>query len=730
MRVVGQRVKRVDALDKVTGRTQYPGDIYMEGMLYGKVLWSERAHARILAIDTSAAEAYPGVVDVFTAADVPVNEMGLMMNDEPVLAEGKVRCVGDPLAVVVAETEEAAQAALDLIRVEYEDLPVVSDPREAMKPDASLVHEEKGSNILHHYYIYKGDVEAGFAQADVIVEGYYHTPHNEHAFLQPEAGLGYLEEGKIIVLTAAQWAHDDRRQIAHALQLPEEQVRVIYTPVGGAFGGREDISLQIFLAMAAQRTGRPVKMVWSRQESIRGHHKRHPYYMRCKTGATRDGKLVALEAEVVADIGAYCSSSGPVLGGVVTLITGPYEIPNVKIDGYNVYTNNLPAGAMRAFGAPQANFAAEGQMARLAEALGMDPVEFRLRNVLREGSRVGSNTVVPGGVGIGETLERAARAAGWREVNGHWVRPRREMKGTWRKGTGVAAGWKNVGYSFGWRDRTTAVVEIYGGEEMERAVVKCGVAEVGQGVMTTLVQIAAEVLGLPLERVELITADTDVAPNAGSSSASRQAYVSGNAVKYACLEARERWAAGERPAIAWYEYLAPQTTPFDPVTGQGRPHFSYAYGTHVVELEVDTETGQIHLGRVWAAHDVGKAINPLGVEGQIEGGAIMAQGYALMEEFIQEEGLIKTPTLAEYLIPTSMDIPRGIESIIVEDADPDGPYGATGVGEMANMLLAPAIVDAIHDATGIWFDDIPITSEKMLMALKEKEEAVKELERV
>ncbi|MBM4430920.1 MAG: aldehyde oxidase, partial [Chloroflexi bacterium] len=365
-KVVGQPLPRNDALDKVTGRLKYPGDLKMEGQLYAKMLWSEHPHARI-HIGTFAAEAVPGVVAVFTGKDVPHNEFGLIFKDQPVFSFDVVRSVGDPIAMVVAETEETAAQARNLIRVTYEDLPVVTDPREAMKSGAPLVHESKGTNILKSYRIRKGNVERGFAQADVIVEDDYFTPLTEHIFMQPEAGIGYIdEEGRVTVHSAGQWAHDDRHQIAHALGLPEEQVRVIYTSVGGAFGGREDLSVQLVLALAAWKLKRPVKIVWNREESIRGHHKRHSFYIHHKVGATQDGKITAMEVSMVADAGAYASSSTAVVANAVLLSTGPYEVPNVNVDGHVVYTNNLRTGAMRGFGAPQAIFAVELQMSKLA----------------------------------------------------------------------------------------------------------------------------------------------------------------------------------------------------------------------------------------------------------------------------------------------------------------------------------------------------------------------------
>lgn len=716
-KVLGQSVVRNDALDKVTGHLKYPGDLHMPEQLYAKMAWSERPHAR-LQIDTSEAEAVPGVVAVFTAKDVHNNEFGLIFKDQPVFSFDVVRSVGDPIAMVVAETEEIAARARDLLQVEYEDLPVVTDPREAMKPDAPLIHENRGTNVLKSYRIRKGDIERGFAEADVIVEDDYFTPLTEHAFLQPEAGISYIDdEGRVTVHSAGQWAHDDRHQIAHALGLPEEQVRIIYTPVGGAFGGREDLSVQLVLALAAWKTRRPIKIVWSREESIRGHHKRHAFYMHHKVGATKDGKLTAMEVELVADCGAYASSSTAVLANAVLLCTGPYEVPNVNVDGHVVYTNNLRTGAMRGFGAPQAIFAAELQMSRLAETLGMDPATLRMKNVLVEGSKLACNTVVPAGVGVRDTLLEVTEAAGWSDQGPQ--RPAARASNV-RSGVGLACGWKNVGYSFGFPEQASCIAELYGEGNIERAVIKIGAAEVGQGVNTLLAQIAAQTLHISYEAVEIHELDTSIVPNAGSASASRHAFMSGNAVKGTCERALAAWKGGERPAVVTYQYLPPKTTPFDPQTGECYPNFSYGYASQVAEVEVDMETGDVALTRVIAAHDVGKSINPLTVEGQVDGGVVMAQGWALIEDFIQQDGYIKTRRLSEYLIPTSLDVPHDIVPCLIEIADPLGPYGARGVGEMTMMLLAPAILDAIHDATGIWFSKIPVKAEDVLLALKKE----------
>jgi len=724
-KVIGQRLWRPDAVDKVTGRTRFPGDLSMDGMLYARVLFSDRPHARILSIDTSAAEQVPGVVAVLTHKDVPVNEYGLIFKDQPALNGDKVRSMFDRVALVIAETERAARRARDLIRVEYEDLPVVTDPREAMKPGAPVIHDRWPNNIQTHQHIRKGDVEAVFARDDVVmVEEEYFTPHQEHAYLQPEAGIGYIDEqGRVTVRSTGQWAHDDQHQIAHMLNLPLDRVRVIYAPAGGAFGGREDMSLQHLLALAAyclDRRGirRPVKIVWDRKESFRGHHKRHPYYMHCRSAATKDGRLLAVEATLIADIGAYSSSSSAVLNNAVSIITGPYEVPNVRVDGYNVFTNNLVAGAFRGFGALQATFAAESQMSRLAAALGMDPVVFRLKNALREGSVLATQSVVPAGVSVRETLLHAAEAAGWTEAGK--PRPQGQAAAGRLRGIGVAAGYKNVCYSFGFPDKCTARCELYGERTIEQAVVKIGVSEVGQGVLAALTQVAAETLGLPYDRVQLVNQDTAEVPEAGSCSASRLSFMGGNAVRLACEAALEAWKAGERPVAVERTYRPRPTTMYDPETGVCDPHVTYGYGTQIVEVEVDTETGQVHLKRVWAAHDVGRAINPMQVEGQIEGAVVQAEGWALLEDFIMRDGRLETRSYADYLIPTVYDVPDEIHPLILEIADPQGPYGVRGVGEMPMLVLAPAILDAIHDATGLWFNKLPVKAEDVLLALKQR----------
>ena len=748
-KIIGKSAPRIDALDKVSGRARYSGDLAMPGMLQMKVLFAERPHARIVHMDTTKAEAYPGVVAVFTAKDVPVNEYGLQKNDQPVLCgpvpnrlplqtedEHRVRAdvvrfVGDHVALIVAETEEAAQQARDLIEIEFEDLPVVTDPIAAMRPDAPLIHPELGeSNICVHYKIRKSEVEHGFVLADVVVESEYHLPFQEHAYLQPEAGLAYIdEENRVTVQCAGQWPHTDRAQIAHALGLPEEQVRVIYPAIGGAFGGREDMSVQIVLALAAWKLKRPIKIVWSRRESIIGHCKRHPVTMRAKWGATREGKLVAAEMEIIADAGAYLYTSNKVMGNATVVCTGPYFIPHVKADTYAVYTNNIPTGAFRGFGGPQGNFVAEAQMNKLADALGLDPVEFRLRNAIKEGETLGVGTPPPGTISIIQVIETAAQKAGWQKTGSGWER--RDVRDQFstsddqpavRRGVGFAAGFKNIGFSFGYPENCWARIELHGINEIERVVAYHAGAEVGQGTHTVMAQMVAEAVGVQLEKVTMLTSDTATMSNSGSASASRMTFMAGNAIRGAAQMALEKWQLEERPAIGEFKYLAPQTTPFTKETGQSMPNFAYAYAAQAVEVEVDTGIGKVRLTHVVSANDVGKAINPQLVEGQIEGAIAQAQGYALMENFQMKDGRMLTDQLSTYLIPTVLDVPDTVEPVIVEVPEPSGPWGARGVGEPPFLPLAPAILAAIHDATGIWMDEIPVTPERMWHALQNQRE--------
>ncbi len=735
--LIGESLPRPDALGKVTGAASYPGDLIRPGMLHLKVVFAHRPHARIVSIDTAAALAYSGVVAVLTAADVPFNCYGLIESDQPALCGDKVRFEGDKVALVVAESKAAAAAGAKLVAVTYADLPAVTNARAAMAPGAPLVHEAHGSNILFHMPIRKGDTQKALAEADVVLEDEFATSWQEHAFLQPEAGVAYLDEhGRVVIETAGQWLHEDRRQIAAMLGLPEEQVVIRYAAVGGAFGGREDLSIQHLLALAAWKMRRPVALVWSREESMIGHHKRHPFVVRCKWGARRDGTITVLEAELIGDGGAYASTSAEVTKVATLFANGCYAIDNISVDGYVLYTNNIPSGAFRGFGAPQAQFAAEIMVTRLAQALDTDPIEFRRRNLYREGSLESTQQPLPPGVSVVECLERCvqeARARGLLPTTDHRPMPSSEAKGPTTdqplssvvgrrssvvKGVGIACGIKNIGYSFGYPEQSTATVELFGGITPEHAHVRIGAAEVGQGAHLALRQIAAETLKLPLDKVVMITDDSAEAPNAGSASASRMTLMGGRAVHDASLMALKRWEDEDRPASATVQYRPPATTPLDPVTGAGRPNYCYGYTAQAVEVEVNTLTGQVQVLQIISVHDVGKAINRQQVEGQIEGCLAQALGYALLEHFQVRDGKILTPFFSTYLLPTAMDMPTKIVPVILELADLNGPYGARGVAEMALVPLAPAIAMAIHDATGAWLNQQPMTPERVLAALQ------------
>ncbi len=716
--LVGASPPRPDALGKVTGATAYPADLVRPGMLHLKIVFAGHVHARIRDIDVQAALACPGVVTVLTASDVPYNAYGLIENDQPVLCEDVVRYEGDKVALVVAESREAATQGAALVAVDYEDLPAVTDPRLALQPDAPLVHAGRNSNMLLHMPIRKGDTAAAFAEAAVVLEGEFTTSWQDHAFLQPEAGIAYLDdEDRVVVETAGQWLHEDRRQIAAVLRLPEDRVVVKYAAIGGAFGGREDLSIQPLLALATWKLRRSTALVWSREESMVVHHKRHPMRVRCKWAASGDGRITAVESEVIADGGAYASTSVEVLKVATVFANGCYDVPNISADGYVTYTNNVPSGAFRGFGAPQAQFAAEVMVTRLAQALGIDPQEFRRRNIYREGSIEATQHPLPPGVSALPVLERCIEEA---QARFSALRERPPRAPHLRLGLGIACGIKNIGYSFGYPDQSTATVELTGRAEYERALVRVGAADVGQGAHLALRQIAAEALNLPLDKITMICADSSEAPNAGSASASRLTLMAGRAVHDAALKVRQAWSmTDDQHVTATENYRPPATTALDPVTGAGHPHYTYGYAAQAVLVEVNMHTGQVYVLGVISVHDVGKAINRQQVEGQIEGCVAQALGYVLLEHLQISEGRLLTPHLSTYLLPTTLDMPVEVVPVILELADPNGPFGARGVAEMPFVPLAPAIATAIHDATGVWMTDQPFTPPRVLAALND-----------
>ena len=731
--LIGKSIKRTDARDKVTGKAVYPGDIDLPDQTFMKIVFAEIPHAKIIKVDISDAEKIPGVLTILTAKDVPCNEYGLIEKDQPVLCgigsdkpyADHIRFVGDQIALVVAETSEIAEEASKIIKVVYRELPIINDIYDSLDDGAINIHPEKNNNTFCNFKIQRGDLQSGFSQADIVIESEYRTPAQEHAYLQPEAGIGYIDEDdRVTVIASGQWVHEDREQIAHALRLPEEKVRVIYPAIGGAFGGREDLSIQIALGLAVVKLkelgiNRPVKIVWSRRDSIVGHHKRHPYFIKTKWGAKKDGKLTAIEAEIIADGGAYMYTSTKVLANSTLLINGPYYVPNIKVDSKAVYTNNIPNGAFRGFGAPQACFAAEMQMNKLAEALGIDPVELRLINAIKEGQPTSVGTPLPSGISIEKVIRKCANHEIWKDKNSK-TKSSNETGDDSRKilrGTGFAAGYKNVGFSYGAPESCWVRIKIIGDQNIEKVELYHAGAEVGQGAHSVFKQITADILDIPIEKINLIVSDSAFTDNSGSASASRMTFMAGNAILGAGRLVKEKWASGERPADAAFIYRPPKTTPFEKETGACYPNFAYGYVAEAVEVEVDTSTGKVSVNRVVCADDVGKAINPIQVRGQIEGAVVQAFGYSILENFIQKEGIVETDSLATYLVPTIMDIPEKTDSIILEEADPLGPRGARGMGEMPFMPLSSAIAAAIHDATGVWIDEFPYTEERILKNL-------------
>lgn len=750
-REVGKSIKRADALSKVTGQAIYPEDIVMKDMVHGVTLRSNVAHANI-DVDISEAEKSDGVIKILTAKDVPgKNNHGVLFKDHEVLCEKRVRRVGDPIAFVVAETVKQAKAALNKIKVEYEELEAVFCPIEAMKDESPKVHGED-SNIVFHYKSRVGDTEDAFKNCDVIAENEYTTSMVDHAFLQPEAGVSYVEEdGTVVLKTATQYAHFDRFEVSEALGIPEEKVKIINAEIGGAFGGREDISLQIHLALASFLTGKTVKCVYSREESFYGHSKRHPFIMKYKTGASKDGKLQAMEVEIVGDTGAYASWAINVLrkGGVHA--TGPYEIPNVKVDSISVYTNNPYAGAMRGFGATQPPVGYEQQMDILAEKLGMDPVEFRLKNIFKVDSKTSNQQHLVESIPIEKCIK---------EVNNYMDFKDKSYKDSVKKpnrkkGRGIGAMFYGTGCGNGFADVSDAEAEL---TRDGRVIIYAGATEVGQGAKTVMRQIASEVLGIGSKDIDLISEDTSIMPDSGTAAASRQTYNTGNAVKIACEKLGKKMMEKatellelnsdtgvvlkdgkavvrtfpdnnvsfseiakelEDKDLKFKGSFTAHATQMDTETGVGSPYWPYTFGTCGVELEVDMETGRIYLEDAVMAQDVGKAINPNLIEGQMDGGFAMGYSYAIYEDLGLREGHIKNNKFSKYLIPTALDI-INIEKIIVEDPESTAPFGAKGIGEPVMVHVAPAILNAIYDATGIRMTEIPVTPEKLLKAINEK----------
>jgi CO/xanthine dehydrogenase Mo-binding subunit len=755
--LVGRELVRHDAVEKVSGRTRYAADYALPGMLYAALKRAELPHAKLLGVDTQAAESVPGVVCVLTADDVPENtvwvdvpgqtfQVGALKARMNVLADEIVRYHGEPIAVVAAESEDAALAALELIEIEYEELPIVTDPEAALAPDAPLVHES--GNLLASWQLEEGDVETALARAHAVVEETYETTFVDHAYLEPEAGVAWLDADDVITIRAATQVIEHFRDIAKILRVPDNRVRVVAPYVGGGFGGKEDMTVEPFLALVVLRTRRPVKMVWSRAESLLAREKRHPFKMTYRTGCDADGKLVAQDIRLVADGGAYAFLSALVLLYATTCAQGPYACPNVRVDARVAYTNHTPCSAMRGFGAMQPVLGYEGQMDRLAHALQLDPLEVRRRNFLKRGDTLAVGQTLDTHVALAELAGRVEEALG--------AAPEPSAPGR-LVGRGVACNLQPYGRCVWLNDWASAWV----GFELDGTlVIRIGVPDIGGGQASSLVQIAAEVLGLDPGRVVIHIGDSALTPLTGTTTATRQLYMSGNAVLQAAGELRESLrplaaelletepdevefvggvvrsssdpgrqvelpaliAAAAQKQVPWHRlaiFRAPGGHAWrSDASWRGRVFPDFTYGCHGVDLEVDPETGRVELLRYVAAHDVGRAINPQSVRGQIAGGVVMGLGYALSERVVFEDGVNLTGTFAQYLIPTAVEAPA-IEAIALESGEGLGPFSARGIGEPPIGPPAAAVASALADASGTRLTRLPFTPERIASATQE-----------
>lgn len=742
--VVGQPVARIDAVEKVAGAAIFGGDLCFAGMLWARTLRCPYPHARLVSLNTRKAEALEGVRAMVTARDIKgSNGHGVYTPDQPVLVAigDKARMCGEPVALVAADSEKIADEAMRLIEVNYEPLEVVSGVERARDADAPLVHEDRDSNLFFHSELKRGDVEAALAQADIIIENVYSTPRQEHAYLEPEGGVAIVDaRGSVTIYAGSQSPIYTRMAVAQALGIPESKVVIKTTLTGGGFGGKDEALLHIHLALLALKTNRPVKMVWTREESIQIHPKRGPVKIRHKLGATREGKIVAVKAKIEADGGPYTCHMSGVMNSMMGLMVGPYAVPNVLVEAKGYFTNNPIAGAMRGYGLPPPITVIESQMDILARRLGIDPVEIRLKNALRKGmAPMRPNMVLDSEVSLPHTVRTAIEAAG------DCKQPSGPGK---RTGRGISAALVSFGLSGAPHlamKGTGAIVELF---PDGTAQVRTGACEMGNGIITSLAQIAAEVLGIRKEDVSVIWGDTAATPKSGPTVASRSMYTSGNAVKLAAEEVKARIlerAADmlEVPPVMLkmgdrriFVEEAPQRGVLlsevatacynEGINLLGKswflsPHaeFGQTFMTVIADVEVDIETGETKVLQLVCVHDTGKAINPVSVRGQLLGSALQAMGWALSEEVPARDGVILTPTFSEYLVPTAQDIPESFQAHIVEEPYPTGPFGAKGVGEHALSASPAAILNAIYDAVGVRVFEFPATPERIVRGLRE-----------
>lgn len=755
-KTVGRKHLRPEAVEKVTGEAIFTDDLKFDGMLYAKAKRAMIPHGFLTRLDISKAKALPGVVAILTAEDVPAEKNhGLVIFDWPVMigVGERVRYVGDALAIVAAESQEIAEQASALIEAEFDLQPVITNPVMAREEGVPQIHNS--GNLLKHIKVRKGDMDAGFAAADIVLEHTFHTQTTDHAFIEPECSIGVpLPDGRMEIYVGSQIPYQDRTQVARVMGWEEERVRIVGQLMGGGFGGKEDVMGQIHVAMLANVTQRPVKLLFDRQESLLVHPKRHATQIRVKIGAKKDGRLIAAETELYGDTGAYASLGEKVMTRATTHSAGPYDIEHVRADCYAMYTNNPPSGAFRGFGVTQSAFAVESMMDMLAEKLNLDPVEVRRINALHVGSITNTGQELKESVGLMECIDRVD--AEMRKHTPLPFAPRVDSENpNLVRSWGFAAAYKNTGLGGGAPDKSGADVELY---EDGTFQVRSSAAELGQGLVTVMRLTVAEEMGVAPEKVRVLVMDTDLTPNGGPTTASRQTFVTGNASRYAAKTLRDQITAslaekfdvrpeqirfedgvvhvngnslsyeeiykemtgmGQQPRVR-YEYEAPKTQPLG--TG-GDMHFAFSFGVQAAEVEVNQLTGEVRVLNVISANDVGMAVNPLGLQGQVEGGVMMGLGNCLTEEFIVENGNVVTDHLARYRVPGIMLTPN-ITSIIVEHPIESGPYGAKGVGEISSIPTTPAITNAIYNAVGVRLDKLPVDQEVIARELWEREEKI------